>query len=49
MSFLTTQPELLVSAAGDLQAIGGAVAAENAAAAAPTTGFVHAAADEVSR
>ena len=48
MSFVTTQPEMLASAAGDLQSIGSAVAAGNAAAAAPTTGVVPAAADEVS-
>ena len=48
MSFVTTQPEMLTSAAGVLQSIGAAVAAENTAAAAPTTGVVPAAADEVS-
>ena len=48
MSFVTTQPEMLASAAGDLQGIGSAVAAGNMAAAAPTTGVVPAAADEVS-
>ena len=48
MSFVTTQPEMLASAAGDLQSIGSAVAAGNMAAAAPTTGVVPAAADEVS-
>ncbi len=48
MSFVTTQPEMLASAAGDLQSIGAAVAAGNTAAAAPTTGVVPAAADEVS-
>jgi hypothetical protein len=48
MSFVTTQPEMLASAAGDLQSIGSAVAAGNTAAAAPTTGVVPAAADEVS-
>ena len=48
MSFLTTHPEALLSAAGDLQNIGAAVAAGNTAAAAPTTGVVPAAADEVS-
>jgi predicted DNA-binding transcriptional regulator YafY len=46
--FVTTQPEALASAAGHLQTIGSAVTAENAAAAAPTTGVVPAAADEVS-
>ncbi len=48
MSFVTTQPGMLASAAGDLQSIGSAVAAGNMAAAAPTTGVVPAAADEVS-
>ena len=48
MSFVTTQPELLTAAAGNLQGIGSAMAAGNAAAAAPTTGVVPAAADEVS-
>ena len=48
MSFVTTQPEMLASAAGDLQGIGSAMAAGNTAAAAPTTGVVPAAADEVS-
>ena len=48
MSFVTTQPEALSTAAGNLTGIGSAVAAQNAAAAAPTTGVVPAAADEVS-
>ena len=48
MSFVTTQPELLTEAAGDLAGIGAAMNAQNAAAAAPTTGVVPAAADEVS-
>jgi hypothetical protein len=48
MSFVTTQPGMLESAAGELQSIGSAVAAGNAAAAAATTGVVPAAADEVS-
>jgi hypothetical protein len=48
MSFVTTQPEMLALAAGDLQGIGSAMAAGNMAAAAPTTGVVPAAADEVS-
>ncbi|BBZ15314.1 PE family protein [Mycobacterium branderi] len=48
MSFVTTQPELLVAAAGDLTAAGSAMNAQNAAAAAPTTGILPAAADEVS-
>jgi hypothetical protein len=48
MSFVTTQPEALASAAGALQGIGSALSAQNAAAAAPTTGVIPAAADEVS-
>jgi tRNA G26 N,N-dimethylase Trm1 len=48
MSFVTTQPEMLTFAAGQLQGIGTAIAAQNAAAAAPTTGLIPAAADEVS-
>lgn len=48
MSFLTTQPEELSAAAGKLETIGAAMSAENVAAAAPTTGVLPAAADEVS-
>jgi hypothetical protein len=48
MSFVTTLPEALAAAAGQLQTIGTTLAAENAAAAAPTTGVVPAAADQVS-
>jgi hypothetical protein len=48
MSFVTTQPELLSAAAGNLQGIGAAMAAQNEAAAGPTTAVVPAAADEVS-
>lgn len=48
MSFVTAQPEALAAAAADLQSIGSAVSAQNAASAAPTTGVVPAAADEVS-
>ena len=48
MSFVTTQPEALTAAAGTLQGIGSSMSAQNAAAAAPTTGVVPAAADEVS-
>jgi len=48
MSFVTTQPEALAAAAPNLQSIGSALGAQNAAAAAPTTGVVPAAADEVS-
>jgi len=48
MSFVTTQPEALAAAAANLTGIGSAMSAENAAAAAPTTGVIPAAADEVS-
>ena len=48
MSFVTTQPEALSAAATSLQGIGSGVNSQNAAAAAPTTGVVPAAADEVS-
>lgn len=48
MSFLTTQPEALAAASGDLQTIAGALNAQNAAAAGPITGLAPAAADEVS-
>jgi PE family len=48
MSFVKTHPEALAAAAGALQAIGAGLSAQNAAAAAPTTGVVPAAADEVS-
>ncbi|MFY2859475.1 PE family protein [Mycobacterium sp. THU-M104] len=48
MSFVTTQPEALAAAAGNLQGIGATMSAQNAAAAAPTTGVVPAAADEIS-
>lgn len=48
MSFLTTHPEALAAAAGDLQAIGASLTGQNAAAAGPITGLAPAAADEVS-
>ena len=48
MAFVTTQPEALAAAAGTLQGIGATMSSQNAAAAAPTTGVVPAAADEVS-
>jgi len=48
MSFLTTQPEELAAAAGKLDTVGAAMDAQNVAAAAPTTGVIPAAADEVS-
>jgi hypothetical protein len=43
MSFVTTHPEALAAAAGTLHGIGSAMSAQNAAAAAPTTGVVPAA------
>ncbi|OBH84902.1 hypothetical protein A5681_18315 [Mycobacterium scrofulaceum] len=48
MSFLTTLPDLLLAAAGQLQSIGSAVTAANSTAAFSITGVVPAAADEVS-
>ena len=48
MSFVKTEPEALSAAALNLQGIGSSVSAKNAAAAAPTTGVVPAAADAVS-
>jgi hypothetical protein len=48
MSFVNAQPAELNSAAENLQIIGSSVAAQNVAAAAPTTGVLPAAADEVS-
>jgi PE family len=48
MSFVTTQPEALSAAATNLQGIGSGLNAQNASAAAPTTGVVPAAAGEVS-
>ena len=48
MSFVDIVPEMLSAAAGNLQTIGSAVSARNAAALAPTTGLIPAAADEVS-
>lgn len=48
MSFLTTHPEALAAAAGDLQTISAALNAQNAAAVGPITGLAPAAADEVS-
>ncbi|OBJ82654.1 PE family protein [Mycobacterium gordonae] len=49
MSFLTAQPDELAAAAGKLQTIGAQQAAQNTAAAVPTTsGMIPAAADEVS-
>lgn len=48
MSFVNAQPEAISAAAGTLNGIGSALNAQNAAAVAPTTGVVPAAADEVS-
>ncbi|HET9876089.1 MAG TPA: PE family protein [Mycobacterium sp.] len=48
MSFVTADPESLTAAATSLSGIGSAISAQNAAAAAPTTGVIPAAADEVS-
>lgn len=48
MSFVTTEPEALVSAAGSLRGIGAALSAGNAAAVVHTTAVVPAAADPVS-
>ncbi|MBV8182583.1 MAG: PE family protein [Mycobacterium sp.] len=48
MSFVTTQPEALSAAAISLAGIGSTMSAQNAAVAAPTTGVIPAAADEVS-
>lgn len=48
MTFLTTQPEMLTAAAGNLQGIGSAMSAQNAAVAGPTSAVFPAAADEVS-
>jgi hypothetical protein len=47
-SFVTTAPEMLLTAAGNLRSVGSVVAAGNSAAAAPTTGVLPAAADDVS-
>lgn len=48
MSFLTAQPDALAAAADNLGSIGAALSAGNAAAAAPMTGVLPPAADEVS-
>src|ERR1700722_2677909 len=48
MSFVSTQPIELTAAAENLQGIGSRLAAQNAAAAAPPTAVLPAAADEVS-
>ncbi|MBS9535680.1 PE family protein [Mycobacterium sp. M1] len=48
MAFVTTHPEALTAAATNLQGLDSALTAQNAAAAAPITGVLPAAADEVS-
>jgi hypothetical protein len=48
MSFVTTHPEMLATAADNLSAIVSGMATRNAALAVPTTGVIPAAADEVS-
>jgi hypothetical protein len=48
MSFVSAQPTELTAAADNLQAIGSSLEAQNVATAAPTTGVLPAAADEVS-
>jgi len=48
MSFVTTRPEMLAAAAGELEGIGSAMNAPNVAAADPTAAVVPAAADDVS-
>ena len=48
MSFMNAQPAELTAAAENLQGIGSTLAAQNVAAAAPTTSVLPAAADEVS-
>ena len=48
MVFVTAQPESLAGAASRLEAVGSALAAQNAATAAPMTGLVPAGADPVS-
>jgi hypothetical protein len=46
--FVSTPPDALTAGAGTLQGTGSSMSAQNAAAAAPTTGVVPAAADQVS-
>jgi PE family len=48
MSYVTTAPEALSATAANLAGIGATMSAQNSAAAAPTTGVVPAAADQVS-
>jgi PE family len=48
MTFVTTQPQMMAAAAGQLTGVGSELKAQNAAAMASTTGVTPAAADEVS-
>jgi PE family len=48
MTFVTTQPEIMTAAAGQLTGLGAELNAQNAAAIVPTTGVTPAAGDEVS-
>jgi len=48
MSYVTTQPETLSATAANLAGVGAAMSAQNSAAAAPTTGVIPPAADQVS-
>jgi hypothetical protein len=48
MLYVTTQPEALNATAANLAGVGATMSAQNSAAAAPTTGVVPAAADQVS-
>ena len=48
MTFVTTQPEIMTTAAGQLTGLGTELSAQNAAAMVPTSGVIPAAADEVS-
>lgn len=48
MLYVTTQPEALSATAADLAGIGAAMSAQNSTAAAPTTGVIPPAADQVS-
>jgi PE family len=48
MSFVIAVPEMMASAASDVAGIGSMIGEANAAAAAPTTGVLAAAGDEVS-
>ncbi|WP_156687617.1 PE family protein [Mycobacterium sp. Marseille-P9652] len=48
MTYLATEPQLLAAAAADVDGIGSALSAANAAAAGPTSGLLAPAADEIS-